>query len=168
MGGGVARKRTGHGTDAGRRRMERPGGIVFVEVPDEDPVEGAFSDLIDEDGEKPDAGIWDVVDVVYVEDKGHDGKKAAGKPAARGKPKTVPAAGKKAPAPNKAGFLVYLLGAAGIVSCVFLDPVLHLFDSSHPARIDLGSLQLAGVLVSTIAMLGGLVLTFKEYSKGFF
>ena len=67
---------------------------------------------------------------------------------------------------NKGGIVVTVLGVLGIVGAVLLDPLMNLVYSEHSADINMGTAQMAGVLVAVIVLIAGIVITFAMRRKG--
>jgi len=61
---------------------------------------------------------------------------------------------------NRVGTVIYLLGALGVMVGTLQDPLMNIIDSSHPATITMGAMQLAVVLISAIVMVAGFFIMF--------
>jgi len=66
---------------------------------------------------------------------------------------------------SKGGIALSALGALGIVAGVLLDPLQNLVDSNHPAAFNIGSTQLAGILVAACVMVIGIAMTFTMRTR---
>ncbi len=90
------------------------------------------------------------------EDSG-GGKKAEEEPVVASRKGPSSRHGKKA-GPNKAGIAIAALGALGLAGAVLLDPILNLLDSKHPAGINIGTTQMAGLMAAVIVLAAGVVI----------
>jgi uncharacterized membrane protein YdbT with pleckstrin-like domain len=82
------------------------------------------------------------------------------------KPKNEPPAQKaKKSGPSMIGLIIIFLGAVGIVGAFLLDPILNMTDSSHPAAIAIGTIQMMGIALAAVVLIIGIVITVMPRKK---
>ena len=59
---------------------------------------------------------------------------------------------------SMAGLIVTVLGAVGTVGAFLLDPILNMTDSSHPAGISIGNIQMMVIGVAAVVLIVGIVI----------
>lgn len=110
-------------------------GALFTEIP----------------GRDPDESIQPPMDVEPMDADGPDVDEPADEPQ---------------PEPGRArlgmaGIVISALGAVGVLAGVFLDPLRSLAEPVHPAAIEIGATQLAGILAAAIVTAIGVILAFS-------
>jgi uncharacterized membrane protein YdbT with pleckstrin-like domain len=108
-----------------------------------------------------------VVEAEKVEDEPEDKAEAEEKEEAEPKKeKTQKKPEKEPPVPKSkksglsmAGLIITVLGAIGIAGAVLLDPIMNLMDSSHPAEISIGNMQMIGIVAAAVVLIVGIIIT---------
>lgn len=134
----------------------------YMEKSEEDRVEVIESENVEEepkgDGEPIQGEKVEEEDATEKDKKTETGKdthqkKDDGEPLAPGKKKSgVP----------MAGLTITVLGAIGIAGAVVLDPMMNAVDSSHPAAIAIGTMQMVGIAVAAVVLVAGVLVSMKR------
>lgn len=120
--------------------------------------------------ESSDGNDNEVEDVTAVESEqgteeekaDESGQKAKEKKANGKKPA---AAQTKKSGPNTLGIAISILGVLGLIGGVLLDPFMNIVDSSHPAAMNIGIMQMIGIAVAVLVLVAGVMMTIAKRKR---
>jgi len=95
------------------------------------------------------------------EQKADESEEMAGK----AKSKEPEAVKTKKPGLNMIGVVVSVLGVLGLIGAVLLDPFMNIVDSSHPAAMNIGFMQMIGLAVAVLVLAAGVMITISKRKK---
>jgi len=152
------------GTSVNEDESKCPGcGAVFDEGPKE-AAEGpevaiVTAEKVEDESDEPVKEAEKIGTNEDTDDNGEEEKKEAEETPDE-KEEEPPAHEPKKAGPNKLGLVISVVGILGVMGAVLLDPLMNILDSKHPADINIGTTQMAGVLVAAIVLVAGIVITF--------
>jgi hypothetical protein len=121
--------------------------------------------------ESSDVNNKEVEDVTAVEsEQEHEEDKADASPQKAGRSekaqsKKPSAVEKKKSGPNILGVAISVLGILGLIGGVLLDPFMNIVDSSHPAAMNIGMMQMIGIAVAVLVLVAGVMITITKGKK---
>jgi hypothetical protein len=74
----------------------------------------------------------------------------------------LPEPGKQKSGVPMAGLAITALGALGVAGAIVLDPVMNMVDSSHPATMAIGMMQMIGIAVAAVVLVAGILVSMKR------
>ena len=107
------------------------------------------------------------VEDVTADESGEKADESEQKPEKSGKvnSKEPAAPGKKKIGLNMVGVVITVLGVLGLIGAVLLDPFMNIVDSSHPAAMNIGIMQMIGIAVAVLVLVAGVMITIAKREK---
>jgi hypothetical protein len=66
---------------------------------------------------------------------------------------------------NMSGIAITVLGVLGLIGGILYDPLMNIVDSSHPAEMSIGIMQMMGIVVAVLVLVAGVMIIITKRKK---